>query len=102
MPNVLSSKRFKSANGFNMKFTNLCKAVVISSSLSAGALFLAVPTLVSSPQCKSLQDGASVEECMSVVQQNWYSWLQGKSRSTQFHFVDLLELLSRFSPASKP
>lgn len=29
-------------------------------------------------------------------QQSWFSWLQGNSRSTQFHFVDLLELLNRF------
>jgi hypothetical protein len=28
--------------------------------------------------------------------QSWFSWLQGNSRSTQFHFVDLLELLNRF------
>jgi hypothetical protein len=31
-------------------------------------------------------------------QQSWFSWLQGNSRSTQFHFVDLLELLNRFNP----
>ncbi|MBU1620197.1 MAG: hypothetical protein KJ556_19160 [Gammaproteobacteria bacterium] len=30
-------------------------------------------------------------------QQSWFSWLQGNSRSTQFHFVDLLELLNRFN-----
>jgi len=29
-------------------------------------------------------------------QQSWFSWLQGNSRSTQFQFVDLLELLNRF------
>ena len=29
-------------------------------------------------------------------QQSWFSWLQGNSRSTQFHFVDLLEVLNRF------
>ena len=34
-------------------------------------------------------------------QQNWLSWFTGKSRSTQFHFVDLLELLSRFAPVQK-
>lgn len=28
--------------------------------------------------------------------QSWFSWLQGNSRSTEFHFVDLLELLNRF------
>lgn len=29
-------------------------------------------------------------------QQSWFNWLQGNSRSTQFHFFDLLELLGRF------
>ncbi|MEE2023413.1 hypothetical protein [Alkalimonas mucilaginosa] len=37
-------------------------------------------------------------ECQQ--QFNWLSWLQGQSRSAQFHFVDLLELLDRMLPAS--
>lgn len=39
--------------------------------------------------------------CVAVPQQSWLSWFQGDSRSTQFHFIDLLELLNRMSaPAS--
>ncbi|MDP4537294.1 hypothetical protein Q3O60_13965 [Alkalimonas collagenimarina] len=32
--------------------------------------------------------------------QDWISWLKGQSRSSQFHFVDFLELLDRMLPAS--
>jgi hypothetical protein len=42
-----------------------------------------------------------VLNCVAVPQQSWLSWFQGDSRSTQFHFIDLLELLNRMStPAS--
>lgn len=33
--------------------------------------------------------------CKSTPQQSWLGWAQGESRSTQFHFIDLLELLNR-------
>ncbi len=33
--------------------------------------------------------------CSNTPQQSWLSWAQGQSRSTQFHFIDLLELLNR-------
>lgn len=31
--------------------------------------------------------------------QSWVSWLRGQSRSSQFHFVDFLELVDRMIPA---
>ncbi|WP_199610543.1 hypothetical protein [Flocculibacter collagenilyticus] len=34
--------------------------------------------------------------------ESWLSWLSGKSRSTQFHFLDLLELISRNSADKVP
>jgi hypothetical protein len=101
-PNVLSSQRFKRANGFNMKFTNLYKATLISAGIIAIALFIAWPAVISANQCQSLAEASAVQDCINIGQQSWYSWFQGKSRSTQFHFVDLLELLSRVSPAQKP
>ena len=85
-----------------MKFTKLFKAALISTGISVGALSVAIPTIFSNHHCQSLQASTAVEECINVVQQNWYSWFQGKSRSTQFHYVDLLELLSRISPTQKP
>ncbi len=33
--------------------------------------------------------------CTTTQQQSWLGWAQGHSRSTQFHFIDLLELLNR-------
>lgn len=39
----------------------------------------------------------AISSLCTPSQQSWFSWLQGNSRSTQFHFVDLLELLNRFN-----
>ncbi|MBY0419874.1 MAG: hypothetical protein K2W88_17610, partial [Pararheinheimera sp.] len=55
----------------------------------------------SSELCQAaLQDDPAKSLTISSLckpsQQSWFSWLQGNSRSTQFHFVDLLELLNRF------
>jgi len=35
--------------------------------------------------------------CNDTPQQSWLSWIQGQSSSTQFHFIDLLELLNRLT-----
>ncbi|MCS4305955.1 hypothetical protein M2404_000268 [Rheinheimera pacifica] len=82
-----------------MKFTPPLKAVVISAGIIAGALSLVLPGWVASHHCQQLAQSAM--PCTEVDQQNWLSWFTGKSRSTQFHFVDLLELLSRFAPVQK-
>ncbi|MDP5129699.1 MAG: hypothetical protein NWQ54_02370 [Paraglaciecola sp.] len=37
----------------------------------------------------------------SVAQVSWMSWVSGRSNSYQFHFLDLLELLSRQTEAPK-
>ena len=80
-----------------MKFTTLPKAAFICVALIAGMLVL---SSYSNPQtgCQTATDQQSATNC-SNSQQSWFSWFQGKSRSTQFHFVDLLELLSRLGPA---
>lgn len=41
-------------------------------------------------------------QCNQAPQPSWSSWFSGHSRSTQFHFIDLLELLSRFHHKSAP
>ncbi|WP_240224269.1 hypothetical protein [Rheinheimera hassiensis] len=82
-----------------MKFTTPLKAAVISAGIIAGALSLALPDWVANQHCQPLIQSAM--PCTEVDQQNWLSWFTGKSRSTQFHFVDLLELLSRFAPVQK-
>lgn len=35
-------------------------------------------------------------QCALAPQTSWLSWFSGQSSSAQFHFIDLLELLSRF------
>ncbi|MGB0893167.1 MAG: hypothetical protein ACPGUD_02075 [Parashewanella sp.] len=41
-----------------------------------------------------------LNRCAQQSQQlNWASWLSGKSKSNQFHFFDLLELLHKESPS---
>ncbi|SEH83671.1 hypothetical protein SAMN05660691_01680 [Rheinheimera pacifica] len=82
-----------------MKFTTPLKAAVISTGIIAGALSLALPGWIANHHCQQLAQSAI--PCTEVDQQNWLSWFTGKSRSTQFHFVDLLELLSRFAPVQK-
>ncbi|TAA46878.1 hypothetical protein [Corallincola spongiicola] len=42
----------------------------------------------------SLQNKASNE--------SWWAWLAGDSRSAEYHFIDLLELLSRSNTTDKP
>ncbi|MGO4893322.1 hypothetical protein [Flavobacterium sp. W21_SRS_FM6] len=37
----------------------------------------------------------------NVEQVSWLSWVSGRSNSYQFHFLDLLELLSRQTEAPK-
>ncbi|SNY57767.1 hypothetical protein SAMN06297280_3305 [Arsukibacterium tuosuense] len=51
------------------------------------------------PLCQD-DNATTANELCQNVQQNWLSWIKGDSRSTQFHFVDFLELLNRLTPAS--
>lgn len=37
-----------------------------------------------------------------VPQQSWVSWLTGNSRSSQFHYLDLLELIESIGYGDKP
>jgi len=45
----------------------------------------------------------NAQQVCQAQQQNvtWGSWFSGKSRSTQFHFLDLFELLFGSSESSK-
>lgn len=85
-----------------MKFTKLYQAALISAGITAGALYVVAPKLLTSQHCGALENATAQQQCLATQQQSWFSWFQGNSRSTQFHFVDLLELLSRLSPAQKP
>ena len=55
-------------------------------------------TLSSSCTCQesnALQYQPNDKCANQQVQQSWFAWLTGDSRSAQFHYLDLLELLSR-------
>lgn len=81
-----------------MKFTTPLKTAVISAGIFASSLYFIPPGTISSTLCQS-DAKLTTEQCLEAEQQNWLKWFKGKSRSTQFHFVDLLELLTRLSPA---
>ena len=44
-----------------------------------------------------------INRCASaqIAEVSWSSWIRGQSNSYQFHFLDLLELLSRQAETSK-
>ncbi|MFD2096658.1 hypothetical protein ACFSJ3_11740 [Corallincola platygyrae] len=52
-----------------------------------------LPTSHPANRC-SLQNKASNE--------SWWAWLAGDSRSAEYHFIDLLELISSSSEPKKP
>ncbi|MBZ9611181.1 hypothetical protein [Rheinheimera maricola] len=80
-----------------MKFTTALKVAAISAGIFAGSLYVIPAGSISSSLCQT-DTKLTAEQCLEAEQQNWFKWFKGKSRSTQFHFVDLLELLSRLSP----
>lgn len=45
----------------------------------------------------------SLNDCVTVwaSNQSWFSWVSGKSRSAQFHFVDFVELVYRMHKVHK-
>lgn len=70
---------------------------VIALNVDNGARHL---TASNQEQCQQLlnasEDLSATQQCEKVAQTNeltWGTWFSGKSRSTQFHFLDLFELL---------
>ncbi|WP_213609214.1 hypothetical protein [Pseudoalteromonas sp.] len=48
-------------------------------------------------------DNNSVNRCIQIEEDSsWGSWLTGDSRSAQFHYLDLLELLTGTDDKHKP
>lgn len=87
----------KALTGFNMKITFSSKALAIGAAMVLAVV--AFGYFKTSPLCQNGTRQMSNELCQNV-QQNWLSWIKGDSRSTQFHFVDFLELLNRLAPSS--
>ena len=57
---------------------------------------------------KNNNENAPINACLKVEESSsWFSWLTGESRSAQFHYLDLLELLTsseegKKTPSIKP
>lgn len=85
-----------------MKTPTLIKITGLLLGLSAVVLLLPAQ---SEPHIASCNKIISISEqgieritvqCEQAPQPSWSSWFSGHSSSTQFHFIDLLELLSRY------
>ena len=83
--------------------------ILIASALSVAAFvsfssadeddFLAA---ASGCSCNTLNVSSSSAQCMKAEQETgWFSWLTGDSRSAQFHYLDLLELLTSSEESKK-
>jgi DMSO/TMAO reductase YedYZ molybdopterin-dependent catalytic subunit len=82
---------------------------LVKSTLSLLALTVAIAvsqwsepsTVTASCQQQMVVNEAGIKnlklQCNDTPQQSWLNWVQGQSRSTQFHFIDLLELLNRLT-----
>lgn len=89
-----------------MKASALFKTTSLLLSLAAGIYLLqAEPNNVQTSclQLVSVNDygmESYQQQCRPAPQQSWLAWFSGQSRSTQFHFIDLLELLNSFKHKS--
>ena len=85
-----------------MKTPIFFKTTVFLLSLSAGLYLLPQQQDSTVASCTNsvavMQNGVEsfTVQCALAPQTSWASWFSGQSSSAQFHFIDLLELLSRF------
>lgn len=77
-----------------MKLTKTSRSMLFA---CGAVLAFAVWQMDSPSPCISAENALCTD-----AQRSWVSWLSGDSRSTQFHFVDFLELVSRMLPANTP
>ncbi len=76
--------------------------ILIASALSVAAFFFfssgdekELLAAASSCTCNTTNTASHAAQCMDSEQETgWFSWLTGDSRSAQFHYLDLLELLT--------
>ncbi len=85
-----------------MKTSVLFKTTSLLLSVVAGTYLLQAepePMQASCVQLVTISDygvESYQQQCQPAPQQSWLAWFSGQSRSTQFHFIDLLELLNSF------
>lgn len=85
-----------------MKTPMLLKTFALIISFAAGVYLLPQQQNIATASCTNAvtlaQNGIEsyTVQCTLAPQTSWLSWFSGQSSSAQFHFIDLLELLSRF------
>jgi hypothetical protein len=85
-----------------MKILVLLKTFALVLSVSAAVCLLPQQQDIAAASCTNAvtiaQNGIESYsvQCTLAPQTSWLSWFSGQSSSAQFHFIDLLELLSRF------
>lgn len=53
-------------------------------------------------QCNTITVSSSANQCIQTNKETgWFSWITGDSRSAQFHYLDLLELLTSSEESKK-
>ncbi|WP_404341272.1 hypothetical protein [Pseudoalteromonas mariniglutinosa] len=78
------------------------KGILIASALTIGitSFFfekeaVITTSLASCQPCTTQANDLKTVQCKQAQQDSgWFSWLTGDSRSAQFHYLDLLELLT--------
>lgn len=89
-----------------IKQMSLAVAITLCSASSLPLLSEQVHS-ISACNCSSQADQQNTQQlpqgaCESkAANQSWLAWLTGNSRSSQFHFLDLLELLESGSSKTK-
>ncbi|MGQ4277119.1 hypothetical protein ACQ5ES_08750 [Pseudidiomarina sp. E22-M8] len=85
------------------KHKQVASGLVIASVMLTAALLTSggqSSVIASEAKCQKLFNNSEqpqvLQQCVEQASQNelsWGSWFSGRSRSTQFHFLDLFELL---------
>jgi hypothetical protein len=84
-----------------MKTLMLVKSSALVLALSAGFYLMPQDQSKTAASCVNtvVMNPNGIESfavhCALAPQTSWMSWFSGQSSSAQFHFIDLLELLSR-------
>jgi hypothetical protein len=79
-------------NGFKISRATYTVALFSAATFSYFSLGIQTETGCA---CPTMINKTSQLSCQRAANESWMSWLTGNSRSSQFHYLDLLELLSR-------
>ena len=93
------------------KYAALAVGVILTASgvfaLNQGPAFVSKQAANSTQRCEVLLNASEIKQSSAQCQApstkvTWSNWFKGESRSTQFHFFDLIELLFSSSEEHTP